>query len=389
MRILMVSSELHEKGSDGTGVYLNYLSEELVRKGHRVDVIAYIKPGSRFRGLFEVYNIGLSRLRIFGMLKWSIDAYVCSMKLMKARRYDVVSVHSPLAFVYPFLHNPDIPMVITMHIGWSMTNPRYSPITKVFSFLRDLISCRRSAKIIVLNRDFQQHLLHWGIPGEKICYVPNAVDLQKFLKKNGSREFFKRFGLGPEATILLCVGRIDRGKGVEHLLAAARIIKHNTSDPIKVIIAGDGPLRPGLTEKYADLENVVFTGFLSDEDLVSAYQESDMFVMPSEGGEGMPTVLLEAMASGLPIISTNVPGAVEIVEESFGRLVEYGNPIDLAKTISELVADKPRLKEMALAARNCAKRYDWREVAPQIVKVLNSARGEDLMTSKASHEKHT
>lgn len=87
MRILRVTSELHEEGSGGAGIYVYQLCKELIRQGHEVDVIASVKSGSELRTPLKIYKVNLSKLPILGMVKWSIEAYARSRVSYKARRF--------------------------------------------------------------------------------------------------------------------------------------------------------------------------------------------------------------------------------------------------------------------------------------------------------------
>jgi glycosyltransferase involved in cell wall biosynthesis len=373
----MVSSELHEEGLGGAGTYVYYLSNELVRQGHDVDVIASVKPGTKLRAFFKLYNVKLNRIPILEMLRWSIESYVCSMKLMQAKNYDVVNVHSPLSFIYPCLYSSRTCMVVTMHTGWAPASARYTFYEKAFSFLRDLLSCRKSRKVIVLNKSFERKLVRWGIPQAKVEYVPNAIDRQKFCKKrNNAKDLLERFGVPQGAVVLLYVGRLERGKGVEDLLEAIRMVQGRTTKPIWLLIVGNGSLRLSLMKRYGELRNVVFPGFLSrlppKDDLVSAYHAANLLMTPSRVGEGMPTVLLEAMAAGLPVISTKVPGVTEVVTRDFGILVQPANPSELACAILNMTADSISLKKMGEAAASWSRQFDWRIVASRVATVFES-----------------
>ena len=370
----MVTSELHEEGSGGGGIYVYQLCKELIRQGHEVDVIASLKSRSKLRTPFKIFKINLSKLPILGMIKWGIEAYVCSIKLMQTTKYDVINVHCPLSSsIYPFVYASRIPMVITIHTGWSLTNPRYPLHQKMFSLIRDLVSCIKSRKIIVLNKSYGQELRRWSIYQEKIVYIPNAVDWQRFaIKRNGKETFREKFRIPREAIVLFYMGRIAKYKGVESLLDAIRILQKTTREHIWVIIAGDGPLRSSLMKKYCNLQNVLFTGSLWKSEKTSAYQESDLFVIPSVRGEGMPTVLLEAMAAGLPIISTRIPGTVEVIRKEFGMLVNPSDPMELARAILDMIADASSLRKMGQKAKLWSRQFDWAIIGEQIAELFRS-----------------
>jgi glycosyltransferase involved in cell wall biosynthesis len=373
MRILMVTPEYSKDGrSGGAGIHVHHLCMKLAQQGHHVDVIAPLESDSKLLTPFDIYDLKIGRRPVFGLLKWSIEAYICSKKLMQTEKYDVVHVHC-LASLYPCFYTSEIPMVITMHSGWALSSRQYSLHTKIFSLLRDLLSCKKSKRIIVLNRFFERELLRWGVSPRKVRYIPNGIDRKEFKKEQSNSKMFRqKFGISQEALVLLFVGRLMRGKGVENLLDAARMIQNRTKKPIFTVIAGDGSLRLDLMRRSKNLRSIFFTGYLSRDEVISAYKESDLLVVPSEVGEGMPTVLLEAMAAGLPIVSTRVPGIVEIAEGEFARLVSPGNPHELANTILDTIADIASLREMGRRAASWSTQFDWNIISKRVVEVYDS-----------------
>ena len=171
---------------------------------------------------------------------------------------------------------------------------------------------------------------------------------------------------------MLSLGRLFRGKGFENLLDAWQIVQERASKPVWAIIIGDGPLRRSLMVRAHDIPNLVFAGSVSHADVLSAYAESDLLVMPSEGGEGMPTVLLEGMAAGLPVIATRVPGNVEIVDTTFGRLVPPSDVQQLALALLDLIGHPTSLRRMGKQALLLSKNYDWSIITARIAKIYES-----------------
>jgi glycosyltransferase involved in cell wall biosynthesis len=142
-----------------------------------------------------------------------------------------------------------------------------------------------------------------------------------------------------------------------------------------MIIVGEGPLRNGLVARSLSMRNVVFTGFLSrvsTGDLLVAYAESDLFVIPSEVGEGMPTALLEALAAGLPIVATRVPGITEVADLEFSKLVAPGNAQQLALALLDMIRDVASLRRMGKRASSFARRFDWSTMTASIVDAFES-----------------
>lgn len=165
---------------------------------------------------------------------------------------------------------------------------------------------------------------------------------------------------------LLFVGRLSYQKNLTQLLDALDGI----SEQFETTIVGDGELKRELKAhaRKLQLKNVTFTGFAQGKKLRSFYEQADIFVLPSER-EGMPLVLLEAMAAGLPIVATRVTGNKDVVKHrKNGLLVPYGNPQALRTALTKLAADKPLYRSMSRAASEMAQAFTWDKVKESFLK---------------------
>ncbi len=166
-------------------------------------------------------------------------------------------------------------------------------------------------------------------------------------------------------------------KGVLDLVRA--LARVNGTTPCRLLIAGDGPSASVLAEAAGKLgiaDNVKLVGYVSGSDLAHCYREADAFALPSYR-EGFPTVLLEAMSAGLPIVTTSLRGAVDRLEEGVNALfVPPRRPDLLAKALSRILADDHLRARMA--ANNLAKIKEFAPevVAPQYLAILESVIGE-------------
>ena len=213
------------------------------------------------------------------------------------------------------------------------------------------------ATFVATVSDFnRKHLI--GIAGKsaaaKIHRLYNGIDLTRFSHSTASREL---------ATIL-SVGRLVEKKGLSDLIEACRLLRNQGAN-FRCHIVGDGPLETLLTAQIsqAGLENEVWLlGPRPQEELVGLMREATMFVLPcivTESGDrdGLPTVLLEALASGLPSISTTVSGVPEIIEHGkSGLLVEQFSPVQLADAMASLLASSILRESLATRGRRKAER---------------------------------
>ena len=196
------------------------------------------------------------------------------------------------------------------------------------------------------------YLSSWGIPLERIVYIPGSVDTEKFrpapeLRPDPSKS----------ERMIACVARLEYEKGIDVLLHGwGRMIStcYERQMPLvpKLRLIGDGTLRPQFERMAAELkisDSVEFLGLRSD--VVDLLQQSWGFVLPSRN-EGMPNALLEAMACGLPCIATRVSGSEDIISDDFnGILVESEQPVQMADALRRLIGDAELAQRLGREAR--------------------------------------
>lgn len=252
------------------------------------------------------------------------------------------------------------PVVLTQH----NTFIEYGGLWDFAEKVNDLLIGRRvlqdSDKIIAVSKATLNYVLSLGANKHKTEVLYNGVNIERFkpfLSKMEAREIL---GLPKKSFLVLSVRRLVYKNGIDTLLESAKIIVENNKN-VLFLVAGTGPdfEKISMRIKQFKLENnFKLLGFVSDECLPLYYNASDVFALPSKSGEGMPLVLLEAMASGLPVIATNVGGAPEIVAEHCGRIVPPGDAVSLAKAILEFF--KCDFLSLGMKIRNVVEqKYSW------------------------------
>lgn len=207
---------------------------------------------------------------------------------------------------------------------------------------------RRADRVIVFSKE--QSLLvrnKYSLEDEKIAIIPNGVasDFFNDKEKNAPTERLK----------ILFVGRLSVQKRLELLIQAISLLKC----PAELIVVGDGEDRQKLEDMVQELglDNVKFVGRKSGKDLKDAYATADVLAITSER-EGMPLVVLEAMAAGLPIVGSDVAGIHELVD-GVGILIEGFSPEKFAQAFEELWENPQEIKELSRRSREKAKEYSW------------------------------
>lgn len=154
--------------------------------------------------------------------------------------------------------------------------------------------------------------------------------------------------------MLLYVGRMIEEKGIFDLVEAVRMLRDTL--PCHLLIAGEGPELSRVQSRVASagmLDCVTVAGYLRGSDLAAAYAAADLFVLPTYWAEEWPTVLMEAMGAGLPIVTTRLRGAADhLVEGANALFVPPRDPAALAATLARLLNDRPLRERMAMANKD-------------------------------------
>lgn len=208
-------------------------------------------------------------------------------------------------------------------------------------------------EVMVPSASTRRQLVERGLPEEKTRPLPRWVDVRIYSPQWRDPGFWKSYAAG-DGMKFLYVGRVSREKNLE-LLADAfmEIAEENT--PAQLVIVGDGPFTEELREKLRGYP-VIFTGFLSGDTLAAAYASSDVFVFPS-ATDTFGNVVLEAQASGLPVIVSDSGGPRELMRDGVTGLVTRADDLgDLVEAMRSLLLDETRTAEMGANARAFAER---------------------------------
>jgi glycosyltransferase involved in cell wall biosynthesis len=192
--------------------------------------------------------------------------------------------------------------------------------------------------------------------------IPPGVDTDRFNPKNNGQTIRERFGLG-SSKVVMFVGRLTFHKGVNHLIDAAGLYRD-----AKYLIVGSGPEEARLKSLAAaspNAKNIIFTGKASAEDLPHYYAACDLLVLPSVSRlEAFGLVMLEAMASGRPVITSDMPGMREVVVDGVdGLLAEPLDAHDISEKIRILLEDDEKRKQFGANGRlKVEERFTWARV---------------------------
>jgi glycosyltransferase involved in cell wall biosynthesis len=229
-------------------------------------------------------------------------------------------------------------------------------------------------RVLVNNRVIAEALAREGMPPGHVVTIENGVDLERFRPLNDRAMLRRAEGLDPQAPLVGFVGRLIPDKGLGRLLEAVGALSASELRP-QVLVAGDGPERDRLeaAASAAGLgSRARFVGFRADAERI--YPLLDLFVFPSTYSEGMPNVVLEAMACGVPVVAHRMLQTEAMLRHGeTGWLVDCTSRERLAEAIQDLLRDRERGRALGEAAREHVRaRHDLREMLRRTAEIYEA-----------------
>ena len=348
----------------GTERQCQLLSEWLVRAGVPVAVLTRRgKTGIKTPQFpFPVHRMGGGGLA-YALLGAGWIA-VCGQQFGVLHAHQALS--PALAAVFAKRLRPQHRVVVKIACSGDWSDFRLAQDRPLFQ--RRIALLREVDRFVVLNQESAAELPVRGLGGVPTVLLPNGVDARRFKPAAPAARATLRTRLGfpPDEIVTLFVGRLERRKGLDILLAAwADVVRRPPAK--RLLIAGPGEAAPWARMAQAHGVGDVVTFLGGRADVVDLYRAADLLVLPSRA-EGCPNVVLEAMASGLPVIVTDVAGNREVVGEDgkTGWLVPSEHPAALAEAVATLTASSALRREIAAAARaRILERFDIDRVGAQ------------------------
>ncbi len=335
---------LNHAGKAGTERYVESLISRLDHK----KIKAYFVYNEEGLLVEKLQELGVETFRIVMGSRYDLKAAREIARLCRKLSIDVIHTHylrENYIALLSRIFNPSVRVVYTNH--FILKNDF---VTRVSN---RILTALESRIIAVCNRG-KEMLVRNGMNRKKIEVLFNAVD-PSYWKQPLDSTLREEFGIPGDDFVLLCASRFAHDKGHAYLVNALAELSRITDRPFKCVLAGDGPLLEDVKAQVAQLGlngRVVFTGYRSD--IKNLFYGSDIYINSSEH-EALSFLILEALASGLPLIATDMGGNSDIVndETGCGILVSYGNARELAEAIKRLMNDgklRDDLKANALKA---------------------------------------
>ncbi len=243
----------------------------------------------------------------------------------------------------------------------------YDTVKSRRQFALDRFLALRTTRIVAVSEAVAHSLARHGISGSRVTVLLNAINIKRFteIDRNVIRN---KFGISENEFIFLFAGRLTHQKGVDILLSAFKDVTQGT-----LYIVGDGEDRDKLHDLSKQIgidSRVKFLGIRHD--MPELYKITDVFVLPSRW-EGLVIVMMEAMASGLPIIASRIDGMNELVEEGRnGILISPENISELSEAMRTLLTDRSRRESMAYENLKDSKKFDIQSHSESLLHIINS-----------------
>lgn len=398
----------------GQGVYLHYLSRELKRTGHEVDVMVgppypdvvdgvrvhkleslnlydrkdegknFLPEDNPFRIFtpFNLYEMVGTKLGMFPeMVTFSIRAYFKVRELLSNHGFDIIHDNQGLAYGLLLIKTLKTPVVATIHhplpidtkADLTQEPSDWEKVKRILFYppVMQGVVARRLDGIITDSESSAHEVSRiFKVPNAKVKMVYPGVDTTVFRGVDGHKKEHGR---------LIMVGRTgDRKKGILYLLQALRLLKRDDVDIKLTIVDKVNPndsFALDLIRDYKLDDMVTFTGRVTTEELVRQYSAAEIAVAPSVyEGFGFPAA--EAMACEVPVIATNGGALPEVVKEGeTGILVPSQNPYALARAIKQLLEDEQLRRRMGGEGRKrVVQCFSWEQTAKQVLDVYDEVR---------------
>lgn len=367
MKLLICTSEYPPRCS-GIGNVAYNVVEQLKKRGIECTVCSPTGPDIILGNDKIIKYIGF-----FGLLYYWFRV---SLYFHKNAGYDVAWLHSP----YFILNNPFPKNLVTIHttyFGMSRSNAGNTLFLKTYNKTVSIIEqyclrkIRKTTSFSGVSKAVCEELVQIGIPPKHISYIPNGVNITKFHPADNKIAMRKIFGIPEDEIALLSIGRLTPQKQPITLVDIFSNLQKRLPKVV-LFISGKGELRNSLRDhgEKMHIKNIRFLGYIPDKEIPNLYAASDFFIMTSKY-EGMPLTLLEAMASGLPCIVSDIPHLEIVKDANCGTIVHF----DDIKNATDNIADylQGNQSDHSNNARNYAiNMLAWEIIAQRYYDALNS-----------------
>ena len=352
-KILIVSNMIPDKKHPSYGVFVKNFIEQMEHLHLPFDVSAmYMSDGK------------LSKL--LGYIRFYMKTY----KSILSGKYDLVYVHYPS---FSFIPVNAARLVRRFDIMTNLHGSDVIPLKRIHKImnLNTAAAVKKSVKVVVPSEYYKSVVLKkYGIPQNRICVYPSAgIDTDVFhpLPEDGLRKLREEYGIDEDAFVIGFAGRLVTTKGWKVLLRALVRSDKLKNSGFRVLIVGDGVDGDKLDNAIEKMpayirENIIRYPFLDQKKLAEVYNLMDVLAFPTLANESLGLVALEAMTTGVPVISSDIAAPSYYIKDGVnGYKFEVGNADRLAECIDRCISDPEKHKSLKTGALNTAQKYSSTE----------------------------
>ena len=317
--------------------------------------VANVGPGGPLEERFKA--LGVPIFQVQRRHRFDVMPVIRLRRIMREYRIDIVQSTLFWADVVAAMAGKwaRVPVILSWETVTHEGNPYHGKMQRLLGYQ---FAARRMDKIVAVSHEIKQSLIkHRGLPPDKIEVIHYGVDLQKFQPEPPDAEFRRSLGIRDGEIVLGIVARLEPVKGHTVFLDAFQMLAGDFPNT-RVLFAGDGSERERLQAKVESLglaDRVHFLGIRRDVKRI--LNALDIFVLPSVAGEGLPNVILEAMACAKPVVATVVGGTPEAVRDGEnGLLAPPRDAHRLKEKLAELLQDPDKIRAMGKRSRDIAER---------------------------------
>lgn len=357
----------------GIASHVYELAKKLVKQNNEVFIITfrnkhYNKEYEEIDGI-KIFRVYYPKIKYLGWIIYLIQALIKLKLLDYKKKIDIIHSHTLLPDSFLFFFFRKKCKIQTEHTSGFLELVEKNKYIKILSFLLN-----QAEFIIGPSEEIVNNFIKIGVDKSKTAFIPNGVDIKKFNPKIKGSKIRKKYSIRKNEKLILCPRRLEPKNGVIYLIKALPYIVKKIKN-VKCIIVGGGfeeekkkiikEIKKNNISRY-----VIFAGLIPNYKMPEYYAASDIVVLPSLK-EATSIAGLEAMATGKPLIGTNVGGIPYIIEnKKTGLIVPPKNPKALAKAVVSVLNNKKKQVNIGICARKKVEdTFSWEIIAKKILKI--------------------
>ena len=352
------------------------LKESFEKKGHETFIFAPRVESYQDEeaNIFRYHSINLTHRVKYPV---AIPLSLRAGQAITAFKPDIIHLHHPFVLSLPaimYAAKLRIPKVLTIHTQYERYAYYVSPIPHVITneaIRRIIFNLSDKVDIITTPSQSMKDLIGNYKIKKEVAVIPNAIDIDLFREKDEQEIALlrKELQISPDDIVILYLGRVSLEKNIDKIIKALAIIRDKKIDNFKFIVVGDGTAVKQLNSLADSLgltEKVKFVGAIEREKVRYYYQIGDIFSFSSTS-ETFGMVIIEALASGLPVLAVKAPGAVDIITDGLDGILVEDDVYQFAEQLENLIKNRELRQELSSNALQTVKRYSSDTISDQVL----------------------